>query len=373
MFFIKFKNISFAIFIFCAFIISCTSTANKIKKNVRQNEWKKHVLNPKYSKGFTILENQKDIKITCRNPADTTKIYSEIVIRKKSKFNYRFCITSTTHAFLFDALNRDANVIGCSGQKYIQDSSLIRTYRKNNTEEIGSDDQLNREKIIMLKPDFLMVYPYDGCDYSAFEKSNLNLFYNSDYLENHPLARTEWIKAVALLCNEIELGLSVFNKIENKYLALVKSAHQNEKLTTKKANVLLGKPINNIWYVPAANSYSVKFIVDAGGKSVFDEIGGNNVKSLSVEKVFMKNESVNFWIFIDAGILPFSYQSLSTENPIYKSMRPYKEKKIYACNSMQVDYFGKGIIEPHVILQDLINILQQNNIENNVYFKSIEK
>lgn len=356
----------FAAIVFLLFL-SCkeknnTSTTSKI------SEWKRLTIQPRFSHGFLFFESDSLLKIVSRNPVDTNVVYGEVVFNR-DKGLHRICITSTTHSFLFDALKSNNRIIGCSGQKYIQDSALLNTYKKLSIEEIGSDDQLNREKIISLKPDGIMVYPFEGNDYSAFEKAKIPVLYNADYLEEHPLARAEWILVAGALSNKLDEAKLIFDQIAKEYLSLSEKVKSNPN----KPKVLLGKPIDQVWYIPGIKSYAAQFIIDAGGLYMFDDLNQNNVKSMPLEKIIMRSNEMEYWIYTDASSLPLSYQALAIENPLFKTLNPYKTQKVFACNTSQADYFGKGIIEPHVMLKDIVSILEKGDCSNNTYFKPLEK
>jgi iron complex transport system substrate-binding protein len=339
---------------FLLFSISCSNSNKNEKSGLDKVPYKKHVLNPVYAKGFTVYENDIFIRFTSRNPDDTTKIYSVLEFKKSELPFKKICITSTTHAFLFDAIKASSSITGMSAMIYLQDSALKATYARNKVVELGKDDNLNREVIIATQPEILMVYPYDGCDYSAYEKAGITVVYNAEYLEQDPLGRTEWIKLAGLLVGKNKESLAQFKSVENNY-----NEYKNLIATMDKSNpkpiVILGKPIDNIWYVPGNKSFACKLIKDAGGQYAFEEVDGNNVKTQSMEWILMRAEKANYWIFTDYSADEITLKSLKTQNKAYRHLNPFKLKNVFVCNSAKADYFGKAVIEPHILLKDLIH------------------
>lgn len=345
---------------------SCTTKQTSNSTPAKTAKWTKHPLNPRYARGFTVMENPEEILFTSRDPEDTSKIYGRFTIPKKNLAKYsKLCITSTTHAFLFDALNANHCIIGMSGMKYIQDSALLNVYQKINVNEIGSDDNLQREKIILLKPSALMVYPYNGADYSVYTKAKIQVIYNGEYLEQNPLGKTEWIKLAGLLCNKAEEANRYFNDVENKYLALKKVIPSE----TAKPVVILGKPIDNLWHVPGSNSFAAQLVKDAGADYCFYMEPGNNVKAKNSEWILTHAAEATHWFFTDYSMEPIRFDQLEKQHKLFKRLKPFMNKQTYVCNSATSDYFGKAVIEPHIMLAEIMNCIYADDDSQNKYFK----
>ncbi len=97
---------------------------------------------------------------------------------------------------------------------------------------MGYEGNLNRELIISLAPDLLMAYgvadPSSGST-SRLSDLGVRVFYNADYLEQHPLARAEWIKLFGLLTGREEMADSIISSVSASYMELaerVKAVHR---------------------------------------------------------------------------------------------------------------------------------------------------
>lgn len=353
-------------------VFSCGNERPKEEEKTA-GTWRKHFLYPKYALGFTVYENDLQIRFTARNPHDTTKVYSEILFDKNGDGTVRspykkLCLTSTTHSFLFDAIGASNLVIGMSAMSYLQDPGLIEKYKKQNVTNIGKDDQLNREVIVSLQPDGMMVYPYDGGNYSDYTKAGITVLYNAEYLEENPLGRAEWIKIAGLIAEKEKKSLEVFEEIEHQYNAAKQLAAEH----AGDLSVILGKPIDNVWHVPGNQSFAAQMVKDAGAKYLFSEVEGNNVQSRSAEWVLTKASDADCWIFTDYSVNDYTLADFSAQNKIYPFLGPVKKHKVFVCNSAKVDFFGKGVIEPHVMLSDMI--FHFHGIPENyqpVYFKKL--
>lgn len=344
-------------------------------ETVKDDAFKPHALNPRYAKGFTVWENSSQVKLVCRNPDDTTQIYATYMLSKtggKSDIGVpvkKLCITSTTHAFIFDCINANNVICGMSGMAYLQDSVLVKAYRQQNVAEVGKDDNLNREKIISIRPEAIMVYPYNGADYSDYEKAGITVIYNAEYLEQNPLGRAEWLKLAGLLTHKTNEAIAVFNGIEKKYAAVKQRVPKTIRATT----IILGKPIDNNWFVPGSESFAAQLVKDAGCVYVFDEVKGNNVQSKSVEWVLANGAKADYWVFADYSLAPITKTSIGVQNKAFKHLNAFKSNHVAVCNSASNDYFGKGMIEPHIMLNDLIYVLYGGTeLDSTVYFKPLQ-
>lgn len=316
---------------------------------------RKHALYPKYALGFTVYENDHEVIFTSRNPHDTNQVYGILKLEKKDSISLKktfnkLCLTSTTHSFLFDAIGSSSSVAGMSAMRYIQDPALAQKYRAQKVVNIGKDDQLNRETIISVQPDGMMVYPYDGSDYSDYEKAGIQLLYNAEYLEENPLGRVEWIKMAGLLTGKNKEAIVFFNNIEKMYM----EARASVKNNVSPVTVILGKPIENTWHVPGNSSFAAEMVKDAGAVYGFEMVEGNNVQGKSMEWVLQNGTAAAYWLFTDYATEDYTLSELSKQNKIYPHLQAVQKKQVIVCNSAKVDFFGKGVIEPHVMLKDMI-------------------
>jgi iron complex transport system substrate-binding protein len=340
---------------FFLFLFSCGDTSENENTVKNENAFKKHALNPIYAKGFTVYENDSVIRLTSRNPDDTTQVYKVLDLNKTDLPFKKIAITSTTHAFLFDAIGANNFIVGMSAMSYLLDSSLKATYAKNGVTELGKDDNLNREIIVKLDPQILMVYPCPGCDYSDYEKAGITVINNAEYLEQDPLGRAEWLKVAGLLVNKPIGALHCFNAITEEYK---KAAGMPYKLAKGPEHVIpqviLGKPIDNVWHVPGKNSFAAKLIDDAGLKYAFYEVEGNNVKPQNIEWIITRAKDAKYWVFTDFSTDNINLTSLAKQNKVFKTLAPFQDKNVIVCNSAKDDFFGKAVIEPHILLKDLV-------------------
>ena len=58
-----------------------------------------------------------------------------------------------------------------------------------------------------------------------------------------------------------------------------------------------------------------------------------------------------------AAVRTTTYDGLRKENAMYAAFKPWKEKKIFACNTFKLPYFDEEPFRPDFMLRDLVMIL----------------
>jgi iron complex transport system substrate-binding protein len=175
-----------------------------------------------------------------------------------------------------------------------------------------------------------------------------------EYLETHPLGKLEWIKIAGLLYNRYDLAIEKFNEIASRYNTYVKLT---EKLT-EKPTVALGIPWKGTWYISGGDSYIARLIEDAGGNYLWSHVKSHISQPFPLEKIYQHIQYADFWINTgDAN----SIKEIIEVDQRFNKIKPVKESHVYN-NNKQVNetggnaYWEQGIIEPDVILADLIRI-----------------
>jgi len=138
----------------------------------------------------------------------------------------RVICMSTTHIAMIGALDETASIAGISGKQYIYNSIVRSGIESGHIPDIGYEQSLNYEMIVTIKPEVIFMYGVTGDVtpiISRIESLGIPVVLNAEYLENNPLARTEWIKFMACFYDKLEEGIDFFRHQEEKYLALKNS------------------------------------------------------------------------------------------------------------------------------------------------------
>jgi len=282
---------------------------------------------------------------------------------------------STTHLAMISALGEAGSVVGFSGTRFIFNDTLVQGVRRGEIREVGYEDNLNKELIVKLDPDLVMVYGI-GSESSGYigklREMGVRVVYNADYLENDPLGKAEWIRFIgALFCKE-EMADSIFAGIEKEYNKLKSYISVN---TGERPKVLLGLPFRDTWYISPGNSYISTIVADAGGDYLWMDTESSESMPLGLENVYMKAISAGYWLNTgSAGTL----SDIATIDERLTRLNCYKTGNVFNNNRRTGkeggnDYWEGGSLNPHLILRDIAAILHPDLFEGHelIYYRRL--
>ena len=141
---------------------------------------------------------------------------------------------STTHLAMISALGEQKSIVGVSGTDFIYSPDLIRNVEKGLIADVGYEANLNKELILKIAPDLIMIYGIgsESVGYvGKIKELGIKMIINADYLETDPLSRAEWIKLFgALYCKET-LADSIYKSEVMEYNQLTNYIEKNIKNT----------------------------------------------------------------------------------------------------------------------------------------------
>jgi iron complex transport system substrate-binding protein len=266
---------------------------------------------------------------------------------------------STTHLSMISALDEERSVVGFSGTRFIYAIDLIRNVDKGDIREIGYDDNLNKEMILKLDPDLVMVYGIgsESAGYIAkLKEMGVKVVYNADYLETDPLGKAEWIKFMGALYSREAMADSIFGIIENEYNKLKSFISAN---ITGRPSVMLGLPFKDTWYISPGNSYISTLIADAGGEYLWQNTESSVSMPTGLENVFLKALAADYWL--NAGSANSLEEIVSIDKRLARLLS-FKSGNVFNNNKRTNagggnDYWERGCLNPQIILKDIASIL----------------
>jgi len=281
---------------------------------------------------------------------------------------------STSHIAYMTVLELQHKIIGISGKQYISDNLLLRKIEKGEIYDIGYEGSLNYELLMKLKPDVVFTYGITGENNLYIDKIkdlNIHVIALGDYLEESPIGKLEYLKLFGKLFNCSNKADSIYNSIKERYFLLKKSVINPEN----RPNVLLNAPWKDVWFIPGYNNYMSVLIRDAGGYPLLSKPDESKSVPYSFEEVYQVSIKADYWLN------PNSYstiEELKGSNPLFKNIPSLKKGNVFNNTKRQTknggsDFWEKGVIEPDVILNDLINILhpELNSKRELVYYKHL--
>lgn len=367
------------IIILLTFLNSC-KIADKSEQKERGNQRNEYALN------FNIQEHKDGYKIlsVIENWSGKEVIYDYALISDSSDItsytnNYvieippkRIVCMSTSHIAYITSLGMEESIIAVSGVNYISDSLINEHIKSGKIKDIGYESSLNYETLISLNPDVVFTYGITGENNIYIEKIKslgIKVIAVGDYMENHPLGKAEYLKFFGAIFNCSDKADSTFESIKKDYSNIKTKALKSGE----KVKVLLNAPWKDVWYIPGNDSYMSRLINDAGGIVLGSKGGEFYSYPNSVEEVFKLSYEADFWLN------PNNYntlEELKRSNPLFSKIEILKSGRVFNNTKRNTptggsDFWERGVVEPHIILKDLITIFNsKDSIPDNLkYYK----
>jgi iron complex transport system substrate-binding protein len=266
---------------------------------------------------------------------------------------------SVTHLAMISALGEERSIKGVSGTGFIFSPDILRKVEKGLVVDVGYEANLNRELILKISPDLIMIYGI-GSESSGYvariKELGIKVIINGDYLETDPLGRAEWIKLFGTLYCKENLADSIFISEVDKYTTLKSFISQNARSRPK---VLLGLPFKDTWYISPGNSFISKLISDAGGDYLWKETESSFSMPYGIESVYLKGLTADYWLNIGSVGSKNDISSVDprlNDLPCFKNGNLFNNTKRITLNGGN-DFWESGSLYPHLLLKDIAAIL----------------
>ena len=327
-----------------------------------------------YARGLAISHCNGYDMVKVRNPWDTLKTLRTYILIDRDREApeslpegtvikvpvERAVIYTTVHAALAEQLGAIDAIKGICETQYVSSGEIRRRIDDGRIADLGLSSAPNVEKIIDLEAEIIIASPFENAGYGAAEKIGVPIVEAADYMENHPLGRSEWAKFYGLLFGKAALARELFEATAGRYNALKEMAAK----TRTRPTLLLEKMYGSAWALPSDESYSVQMYRDAGADYVFSGTGVRSGAPLAFEAVFDRAGEADVWIFKYASSRDYTLSSLKDEYPLYGQFKAFKNGEVYACNTEGLPYYDDITLHPDLILADMISICHPELMEN---------
>jgi iron complex transport system substrate-binding protein len=257
-------------------------------------------------------------------------------------------------------------LVGIDDIAYSTISALQTLHNAGRLFELKGTLQSQLERIIQLKPQLIITaadVALTGHELNLLQAQGIAVWRCTDYLESHPLGRSEWITLAACLFGNPATTLKSLKTMQWRYAHLRDSV----MIFKLKPKVLSsGMSANGIWYVPGGRSFASQLISDAGGDYIWHENQQSGSLEFSTEYIAAHAKNATVWIN------PFDVQCLERFGNYPKLIhdikalqtgrvyQPHKIKNTYGYSA----YWDQGLLHPDQILKDLIVIFHNPTCVN---------
>lgn len=265
--------------------------------------------------------------------------------------------TSTTHIPALEALGELKALKGFPDTRYISSPEARKLIDQKSIKDIGQNESLNTEMALELNPEIILGFSINNENqaYGILERSGINVLYNGDWVEQHPLGKAEWIKIYGVMFEKEKAADSIFDHIASQY----ESTRTLAQRASHRPTVFSGAMFRDIWYLPAGESWAATFINDANGTYLWKNTPGTGSLSLSFESVLEKAAEAEIWL----GAAQFtSYSQLLETNEHYSRFKAFRDRKTYTYSKTLgatggVLFYELAPQRPDLVLKDMIHIL----------------
>ena len=270
----------------------------------------------------------------------------------------RSVVFTTVHCALLYDLKAESAIKGVCDLQYIsipdvQQRAKLPIYDAHHVVDCGNSMSSNVEKIIDLKPEAIMVSPFENSGgYGKLDKLHIPLIEMADYMEESSLGRAEWMKFYGMLFGREKAADSLFNEVKSNYEQLKQKA-QTAKQTR---SVFTERMMGNVWYVPGGRSVIGGLLRDARAQYVFANDTHSGSVALSFESVLDRAGKADIWLF-KYNEHPSTLQELLNENAGYGEFKAVKTYQVFACDCTRRPYYEEVSFHPDRLLSDVIQIV----------------
>ena len=276
----------------------------------------------------------------------------------------RVVVMTNSLAHLMVELGVEDCIAGVCEPEYISDTLIQARIASGLIATCGNSMYPTIEKIMELRPDAIMVSPFEETGYGQLEKLGIPLIECADYMETSPLARAEWMRFYGRLFGAGERADSLFSDVSSNYLLLSEKASK----IPSKPKVMLDTPVGSAWYMAGGASTIGRMIADAGGEYLFSDNSNSGSVPLSFETVYERASEADIWLLKNSSeSTSLTYKLLLSDRSQYASFKPFRERNIWVCDVNKVPYFELTSFHPELLLGDFISIFHPE-IKSGWYF-----
>lgn len=323
-----------------------------------------------YAEGFSVTHCNGYSKVDIVNPWDTTSLLQTYFLVERDKDVPKnlpqgvvvkvpvqnAVMYTTVHTSILEELGALDAIAAICEPEYLTSEAVKKKVEAGEIIDSGKAASPNVEKIIDANAEIIIASPFEHGGYGQVEKLQIPIFEAADYMENHPLGRVEWLKLFGMLTGKKEVADSMFNSIVENY-NYYKNLVANVE---KRPRLLVERKYGSSWMLPGGASYMVKMYKDAGADYIFAEDKETGSVPYAFESVYEVGVDADIWVLKYAGSNPLTYKDLASEFEPYARFAPFKNRKIFTCNTVTTPYYEYVSIHPDYILADLVYVFHPN-------------
>lgn len=337
---------------------------------------------------LTMVEHEGYTRVVIRNPWDTLKTLQTYLLVPDSLTTLpaglpqgtvvrvplsRTVVYTAVHCALLQELGRIESVIGVCDTQYMFCPAIKERCRAGVVANLGSGMSPNVERLIELSPDALLLSPFENNGgYGRVDRLGVPIVECADYMETSPLGRAEWVRFYGRLFGCAAQADSLFMAVEQSY----QTWRQRALNCPERPTLFVDLPMTpSAWHQPGGQSTTGKLYADAGARFLFGDNDQSGSTAYSFETIFNRAGEADYWLIRYNAPHDKTYASLQQEYAPYARFRPFKEKRIYSCNTTHSLFYEEVPFHPDRLLRELACIFHpslQDDTEERRYYLELK-
>ncbi len=259
-------------------------------------------------------------------------------------------VYSSVHGGVIKELGELQSITGVCDVQYFDMPEVKKGVEEGRIVDAGNSMQPTLEKVVQLRPDAIILSPFQNGGYGALTNMGIPIIECADYMENTPLGRAEWIKLFGELYGRRAEADSIFESVERRYMGLKSLADS----VVERPTVISETVTSGVWYVPGGDSYMAHLYVDAGACYPWQENGSTGSLSLSFEQVYDRAHDADVWLV--KSLNEMTLGEFAAQYPLNAEFKAFKERRVYQCPTMRTTLYQDFPFHPDVLLEEYIKI-----------------
>lgn len=326
-----------------------------------------------------IIPDGKGELVEIMNPWDTTHLLGRYYLYADSTAPVpsgatgvhvplgRSAVFGTVHLGAIGELGALDRVAAVADAQYIGLGDVKNALADGRMIDLGPSMSPSLEKIVALRPDALLLSPFENIGHGVLDNAGLTIIEMADYMEPTPLGRAEWIRLIGRLYGRAAEADSIFSAVKGAYAAL---AAESSELSPKP-RVITEQFSDGYWFVPGGKSYMARLLADAGADYPWADDGSAGSLQLDFSAVLAKGGDADYWLIRTYGE-DLTLDGLKERYPLNARFKAYSTGGVYNCNTAVSPLFEEFPFHPERLLADYAAIFAGRGDSGLRYFHRVE-
>lgn len=259
----------------------------------------------------------------------------------------RSAVFGTVHLGAVEELGALDRVAAVADAQYVGSAAVRSALAEGRMADIGQSMSPSLERIMALRPDALLVSPFENTGHGVLDNAGLTIIEMADYMEPTPLGRAEWIRFIGRLYGRAAEADSVYRAVREAYTAL---ARQSAGLSPRP-RVITEQLTDGYWFVPGGDSYMARLLADAGADYPWADTRSAGSLQLDFSAVLARGGDADYWIIRTYGE-DLTLDALRERYPLNARIKAYSTGGVYSCNTAVSPLFEEFPFHPERLLAD---------------------